>query len=214
MIFYMKVYTVYKTTNTINGHFYIGVHKTDNPNDSYLGSGVIIKEAIREYGRPAFVKEVLFTFETLEEAYAKEKELVNAEFVARRDTYNVTEGGTKTVDWVEDRLILHRERVSGENHPFYGKTHSDETKARISASLKAKPNKRTKESYEQQAEKRRGQPSKLKGSTQTAESNAKRSASHLLIEKVTCPHCGALTDPGNARRWHFDRCKKKPACSE
>lgn len=45
------MYTVYKTTNIINGKYYIGVHKTTNPNDSYLGSGKAIKEAIKKYGK-------------------------------------------------------------------------------------------------------------------------------------------------------------------
>lgn len=204
-----KVYTVYKTTNSTNGHFYIGVHKTSNPNDSYLGSGLVIKKAIKEYGRPCFIKEVLFVFDNAIDAYAKERELVDAEFVARRDTYNITEGGVRTADWDIERQLMQSERVSGENHPFYGKKHTEEAKARISASLKAKPDKRTKESYEKQAEKRRGQPSKTKGSKQSIESNAKRSASHLANEKLTCPHCGALVDSGNAKRWHFDRCKKR-----
>lgn len=204
-----KIYTVYKTTNLENGHFYIGVHKTANPNDSYLGSGLVIKKAIKEYGRPCFVKEVLFVFDNAIDAYAKERELVDAEFIARRDTYNIAEGGLRTADWKEGRQAMHSERISGENHPFYGKKHTEEAKAQISASLKAKQDKRSKESYERAAEKRRGQPSKLKGTTQTAESNAKRSASHLANEKLTCPHCGALVDSGNAKRWHFDRCKKR-----
>lgn len=29
---------VYKTTNSINGRFYYGVHSTDDLNDGYLGS--------------------------------------------------------------------------------------------------------------------------------------------------------------------------------
>ena len=54
------VFTVYKVTNSVNGKFYIGVHKTRNPYDSYMGSGEGIKLAIKKYGKDKFVKQVLF----------------------------------------------------------------------------------------------------------------------------------------------------------
>ncbi len=38
-------YTVYKTTNRIDGKIYIGSHKTKNPNDGHLGSGKHLKYA-------------------------------------------------------------------------------------------------------------------------------------------------------------------------
>jgi hypothetical protein len=41
-------YTVYQTTNQINDKIYIGVHKTENPNDDYLGSNRILKDASKE----------------------------------------------------------------------------------------------------------------------------------------------------------------------
>jgi hypothetical protein len=29
------------------------------------------------------------------------------------------------------------------------------------------------------------------------------------LEKLECPYCGKLSDPGNSKKWHFDSCKNK-----
>lgn len=89
-----KYHVVYKTTNKINGKIYIGFHSTDNIQDSYLGSGKALKTAIAKYGKEFFIKEILQTFETRDLARKFESELVTTEFVNRKDTYNLTEGGT------------------------------------------------------------------------------------------------------------------------
>jgi len=89
----MFIYTVYKTTNLVNGKIYVGVHKTKNPNDSYLGSGNQIKRAIEKYGADSFSKEILFEYADKDLAYAKEAEIVNEEFLLRDDVYNLCHGG-------------------------------------------------------------------------------------------------------------------------
>lgn len=82
-------YTIYKTTNKINYKFYIGKHQTKNLDDGYMGSGHLIKRAIRKYGKINFTKEILFIFDTKEEMNLKEKELV----ILGEQSYNICEGG-------------------------------------------------------------------------------------------------------------------------
>lgn len=93
-------YTVYKTTNLINGKFYVGVHKTNEPNDSYLGSGKLLLKAIEKYGIESFRKEVLFIFDNPTEAFDKEAEIVTTEFLSENNTYNLKVGGQGGFDYL------------------------------------------------------------------------------------------------------------------
>ena len=88
-----KYHTVYRTTNRINQHFYVGVHITGDPFDSYLGSGKILLAAITKYGIKNFYKEILVYSSSEEEAYRTEATIVTKEFIKRADVYNIKEGG-------------------------------------------------------------------------------------------------------------------------
>lgn len=94
MIGIIVFYTIYKVTNLINNHFYIGQHQTKNLDDDYLGSGKLIRGAIKKFGRENFIKEILFVFDTKEEMNSKEKELVNLQLVENKTCYNMALGGT------------------------------------------------------------------------------------------------------------------------
>jgi len=86
-------YTVYKTTNLLNNKVYIGLHETEDLNDAYLGSGILLRQAIKKYGTSNFKKEILFVYDNKIDMINKEKELVSETFINRRDTYNMSKGG-------------------------------------------------------------------------------------------------------------------------
>jgi hypothetical protein len=90
----MTIYhTIYQITNKVNGKIYIGAHKTKNLDDGYMGSGDAIKLAIRKYGIENFTKKIVFLLDSEKEMYLKEEELVDLDFIARKDTYNKRPGG-------------------------------------------------------------------------------------------------------------------------
>ena len=99
-------YIVYCTTCTVNGKIYIGVHKTENPNvfDGYIGNGIEVgwniknpstafQNALKKHGYSKFKRSTLYVFDNEEDAYNKEAEIVNIDFIKRRDNYNTALGG-------------------------------------------------------------------------------------------------------------------------
>jgi hypothetical protein len=88
-----KIHYLYKIKNKLNGKIYIGIHSTDNIDDGYMGSGVLIIKAIERYGKDNFTKTIIKYCDNRELLVELEKKVVNKKFVSRRDTYNVTVGG-------------------------------------------------------------------------------------------------------------------------
>ena len=104
-------YLIYKITNTINDKIYIGSHKTKNINDGYMGSGNLIKRAIKKYGTENFIKEILFVYDNPTQMYKKEAEIVNEEFLLLENTYNIKLGGNGGFDHIHSS-----ELYKGNNH--------------------------------------------------------------------------------------------------
>lgn len=111
-------YIVYKTTNKVNNFIYIGVHKTSYPEtfDGYLGCGVRINKpstyenvktafqlAVKTFGVHNFYRETLAVFDHAEDAYLLEELLVNEQFLARSDVYNMILGGQQ--NYAKGRVI-------------------------------------------------------------------------------------------------------------
>ena len=86
-------YYFYKITNIINNKFYYGVHKTNNIDDGYMGSGVLLHQAYKKYGIENFTKEILKYFDNMQDMFNYEAEIVNEEMILNKNCYNVQLGG-------------------------------------------------------------------------------------------------------------------------
>ena len=84
-----------------------------------------------------------------------------------------------------------------------GKTHSEETKAKISSIHTGKTI----------SEEHKLILSKChKNKIITEETRNKLKLSSINRVNIVCPYCDKSGDPGNMKRWHFDKCKNKEIC--
>lgn len=94
------MYQVYKVTNKINQKYYYGVQKFRKGVENYYGSGPLIKNAIKKYGKNNFIKEILFEYDDEKLAYDKEKELITENEINNEMCYNVNEGGHGSFSYI------------------------------------------------------------------------------------------------------------------
>lgn len=85
----------YRVDNLLNGKYYIGKRSCfgDPEDDPYLGSGKNIRRAIKRYGAENFKKTILAEFDTEEDAYLCEAELVTKDVLLDPMCYNICLGG-------------------------------------------------------------------------------------------------------------------------
>lgn len=203
---------VYQITNKINNKIYIGVHKTKELNDSYMGSGKLIKRAFDKYGVENFNKEILHKCNTYEEALMIEQQIVDDSFLERKDVYNIRRGGCGGFDYI-NKNNLHASKY-GTDNPFFGKKHTEETKKAIAEKTRQYKTgvPHSEEHKNNIAEALRGKPLTEERKRKISEATKGRTAHNKgkPAERWKCPHCG--TEGGgssNKNRYHFDKCKEK-----
>ena len=153
-------YYLYQITNLVNNKIYVGVHKTIDINDGYMGSGKVIQHAFAKHGVDNFKKDILEYFENSDAMYAREKEIVSDDFLLREDVYNLRRGGkggfdfiNKTIDFTirntnasrkgrkkisssikklwENGKYNDRVSIKSDKCTFLNKSHLEETKKKI-----------------------------------------------------------------------------------
>ena len=88
---------IYITTNLINGKRYLGQKIFDEKWKGYLGSGVVLRAAIKKYGKENFSRNIINICYSADELNSIEYELsVFFDVVESDDWYNVVYGGGST----------------------------------------------------------------------------------------------------------------------
>ena len=216
-----RQHIIYKTTNLINGKFYIGKHSCDHLKPYYLGSGNAIRDAIKKYGRKNFIRETLFIFDNEDDCIQKEMDVVTEELTQDPLCYNISTGGYAGRTQADSSKKLIANAVKEEWHNNTDRKnaaslgliernaagisglHSWSDESRKIMSAKAKE---------------RWSNSSYKKNTGAAISKAltgvKQSESHLQSniraqnKTKYCKHCQQPHKIAAYGRWHGDKCKE------
>jgi group I intron endonuclease len=184
---------IYKTTNLVNGKFYIGQDSKNNP--EYLGSGLLLNKAIEKYGRENFLKEVVEQCNSKEELNSREIFWISE----LKPLYNIAKGGIGgdtrykfTQDQYDQWIFKKKQNVKGGMPIGYKWDHPSPLKGK----------------------KRKGGTPWLCGDLNPAkrlEVREKISKSKLGKFRPTeqCIHCGLIAQKTNIIRWHNEKCKFK-----
>jgi hypothetical protein len=209
------IYYLYKITNLLNGKIYIGIHKTKSIDDGYMGSGKLIKAAIKKYGRENFKKEILETFDNEADMISRETEMVDDTFVLDESNYNIMPGG-KFGSLERNNLTFSNRKHSLDSiqkikDAALGRKHSDGTKKKLSENNFSKRSPAEQKEHASRAgsySKSEDHKKKISESLKKINKNLNDDHHNLgkIREKIKCPHCGKEGANNTMSRWHFENC--------
>jgi len=123
----MTRHLLYKTTCLVTGKFYVGMHSTENIDDGYLGSGVVLHRSINKHGKAQHVREILEELSSREALIQREIAVVTEELLKNPFCLNKKLGGHGGFDHltIEHRRKSHAtvKKLRAED-PAYREQHS------------------------------------------------------------------------------------------
>jgi group I intron endonuclease len=221
-----KYHFIYITTNLTNGKQYVGYRSTNTINDNYLGSGILLKKKIKQYGICNYKRSIIemcneFDWKEKEKYWIKEKNTLVP------NGYNISEGGDggnlgkivneklsnknkgKTYEelYGVKRAQIIKNKISSTEK---GKILSEETKKKMSIAKRGfKP---SKETTKKQQESRKGykHSEETKKKMSIANKGNKNLGKNLKNRpKKKCDYCNREIDIANYARYHGEKCKFK-----
>jgi hypothetical protein len=124
-----KYHYIYKTTNVINGKYYIGLHTTDNLDDGYIGSGKRLWYSLKKYGRENFECKILEMFSDRSSLIKREKEIVNEDLLKDTMCMNLCFGGG---GWPNNGNAIGGDKFKNANEYWKNPENKEKLKKRMS----------------------------------------------------------------------------------
>ena len=207
-------FILYKIVNIQNGKFYIGVHRTNDVNDDYMGSGTLIKRAIKKHGVENFKKEILEFFETEDEMLKREEEIVTYEFIKENNVYNIMPGGNYGSEKRNGLTFKNKHHTQKSKDKIrkksIGRHHTIETKEKISQNNFSKNDPVRHLAIVKKAGSMIKTETHRKNISEALKRRYEKDKPNvgLIREKLKCPKCGKLGAKNVMVRWHFEKCRK------
>lgn len=211
-----KFIFIYKLTNLINGKIYIGKHMTNNMDDHYMGSGHAIKEAVREFGKLNFKKEIIehcskFDLNEREKFWILYYDSVNTGYNAavsssggyiNEESYSRYSKEYKGRKNSKEQIIkvIESKRKNGTLE------HREDTKERIRKSCietYKDPELRAKCGH-------KGESNPFYGKKHSDEVRSKMSEISRNRPRFPCKYCGRMVTAQSNKQFHLDKCKSNP----
>jgi group I intron endonuclease len=218
---------IYIFTNLINGKVYVGeTLNIERRIPEHLSkTNQIIHRAIRKYGVENFKVEVYYLPDFKEKDLVELQDQLIIKFncllpkgynacygqggssgrIFTEETRSKMSNSAKSKPPVSEET---KRKISIANK---GRTHSVQSKLKMSASQKIRKNlsRKGQKSYVRTAEIRLKMSLAGKGREASDASKEKMSLAKKNREKLSCPHCNKTMDKANAMKYHFKKCKDK-----
>lgn len=215
----MKIYTIYKATNTKNGKVYIGFSKNwpkrinGHNYDRRYGNAPhrAFYNAIQKYGWESFEWEAIYqswdfdhTLKVMEPYFIDQYR----SWVGFEDCngYNITRGGQGANGWKRSLEVIEKHRQQMKGRKFT----SEHVAKRIASFKKTMAGKGTFAGKKHTEETKKKMSEVLKGKPKSDSHKQAMRSRPQDTQTITCNHCGKDGDYKNMKRWHMDRCKMNP----
>lgn len=134
---YNYIYKIVCLCGSFAGHYYIGKHTTGNLDDKYTGSGILIKDYFKKYGKvegETYEKTIIEFNETPELNSEREKQIIGSLWVDDPLCLNLMEGGKSSGMKGKKHSETWIEKMRGKTPWNKGKKATEEAKRNQSTS--------------------------------------------------------------------------------